>query len=131
MKYALVIIKADGSIECREMSEKSVDLKVLQSIVDGYIEVVRPAPFGSSAFDRVRMVVDEEGKLKDKPINVLASALYNGYDPIVGDVVLTWFDSRPAPDVYALPFDVAQRLDKWLNVVRDGVLQKFGKLTAD
>lgn len=40
--------------------------------------------------DRRIMLIDEEGKLKDKPINVDASRLYeHGHiDPIVGDVLV-------------------------------------------
>ena len=129
--YAIITIDTNGTITPIDLETRSLDLKRLQTLVDGYIEVVRPVPFGGPVFDCVRMVVDEEGKFKDKPVNVLASALYNGYDPIVGDVVLVAFDFQPDPDIYALPSFTAQRLYTWLSGVRDGVLRKFGTLKPE
>ncbi|MEG1391221.1 MAG: DUF3846 domain-containing protein, partial [Angelakisella sp.] len=34
------------------------------------------------------MVIDEEGRLKDKPINRIASYLYSQAEPIVGDIIV-------------------------------------------
>lgn len=48
------------------------------------------------------MVIDESGKLKDKPINRFASCLYPGSeygDPIVGNVL---FMKRCGPDLISL-----------------------------
>lgn len=48
------------------------------------------------------MVIDESGKLKDKPINILASSLYPGFeygDPIVGNVL---FMKRSGADLVSL-----------------------------
>lgn len=129
--YAILTIDTNGTITPIDLETRALDLKRLQALVGGYIEVVHPVPFGGPVFDCVRMVVDEEGKFKDKPVNVLASALYNGYDPIVGDVVLVAFDFEPDPDIYALPSSIAQRLYTWLSGVRDGVLRKFGTLKPE
>ena len=129
--YAIITIDTNGNITPIDLDTRSLDLKLLQALVDGYIEVVHPVPFGGPIFDDVVMIVDENGLNKNKPVNVLASALYNGYDPIVGDVVFCCTDTRPLPDIYALPSATAQRLFKFLNTVRDGVLQRFGTLTAD
>lgn len=129
--YAILTIDTNGTITPIDLETRALDLKRLQTLVGGYIEVVRPVPFGGPVFDCVRMVVDEEGKFKDKPVNVLASALYNGYDPIVGDVVLVAFDFEPDPDIYALSSSTAQRLYTWLSGVRDGVLRKFGTLKPE
>ena len=70
----------------------------LKAQVDGYIEIVRlnapQAGFGKGT----QMIVNEEGKLRELPVNILATVLYrqtavnNGWDPnadvICGDVVL-------------------------------------------
>ena len=129
--YAIIAIDTNGTITPIDLDSRELDLKRLQTLVDGYIEVVHPVPFGGPIFDRVVMLIDDEGKLKGKSVNVLASALYNGYDPIVGDVVLCCTDTRPVPDIYALPSATAQPLFKFLNTVRDGVLRKFGTLKPE
>lgn len=58
-------------------------LEELQTLVGDYIEVVR-------THDGRYMVLDELGKLKDKPLNREATILYvhGRRDPIVGDVVI-------------------------------------------
>ena len=62
--------------------EGGINLPDLQKAVDGYIEVVH---FPSSI-----LVVDEEGALKNKPSNVLATRLAGTH--IVGDAVLLTTD---------------------------------------
>ena len=68
-------------------------LKELQKFVGGYIEVL------TSADGQKQIVIDEEGKLKGKPINYDATEEYVGeeyddtnamwtYDVIVGDAVI-------------------------------------------
>lgn len=60
-------------------------LKELQAAVGGYIEIVRLSK-------NMSMVLDEEGKLKDKPLNLIATRLYRVLtkidDYIVGDVLI-------------------------------------------
>jgi hypothetical protein len=69
-------------------------LEELQTLVGGYIEVARTK-------DRKWLVVDEDGKQKNKPPNVAATALflYGDFDIIVGDalVVNTWLEMN-GPD---------------------------------
>ena len=63
----------------------ATDLKALQAAVGGLIEIV-----GTN--DGRLLVLDEEGKLKNKPINEAATALARGViadtDYIVGDAVV-------------------------------------------
>ena len=85
-----IILKAGRNRFC-EMSgsEERPDLRFLQSKVGGYIEFVccRHLPEG------VDMFCDEEGKLKNKEVNPLATKLFgNDGDVIVGDVVLVGRD---------------------------------------
>ena len=95
MKNNTLVMEEDGSVITYYFSEKKdkPNLKQLQKMVGGYIEVVR------SADTEKQIVIDEEGKLKGKPINKDATELYVGeaqddtsamwdYDAIVGDAVI-------------------------------------------
>lgn len=96
-------IKTDGSVEeVRYKGNKgSIPLEELQRMVGGNIEIVRfrnrPDLFFEAANKTVRitdstlMVVDEEGRLKNKPLNPVGCVLYGTQEhgePIVGDIVL-------------------------------------------
>lgn len=72
------IIKVDGT----RVPLTDTSLEALQAAVGGYIEIVK---VGKGKL----LVMDEEGKMKGKPVNDTASKLY-GYqhDHIVGDVVI-------------------------------------------
>ena len=69
------LIKIDGTIE----TLTNTNLDTLQKAVGGYIEIVN-LPNGRL------LVVDEEGLLKKKDINIKASTMYGNV--VVGDVVL-------------------------------------------
>jgi len=77
------IIKVDGT----RQELKDTSLKSLQKAVGGYIQIItlhtKPAQL---------MVMDEEGKLKDKPLNKEATRIARPYlfsgDYIAGDAVL-------------------------------------------
>jgi len=74
------LIKVDGTEE--ELDVSQFQLADYQKAVGGYIEVVW-------LNNGDLMIVDEEGKLKDKEMNVKASVLYgSSYDVIVGDVIV-------------------------------------------
>jgi hypothetical protein len=70
------IIKVDGTTQ--ELNHRPT-LEEAQSIVGGYIGFVK--------LEHGILIVDEEGLLKNKPINMQASRLY-GHSAIVGDVIL-------------------------------------------
>lgn len=62
---------------------KDFKLAELNKIVGGYIECINLPK-------QLMFVIDEEGKLKDKPINERATLMYQAYvgqDVIVGDVL--------------------------------------------
>ena len=74
-------------------------LEEMQKFVGGYIEVVTSADTNS------QIVLDEEGKLKGKPLNKEATEVYLGeeqddtsagwdFDYIVGDVMILSGDAR-------------------------------------
>ena len=71
------ILKSDGThieLDHKPTYDEAVE------IVGGYIEFAH-CPH------RVTLVVDEEGRLKGKPINKVATSLYT-VSPIVGDVLV-------------------------------------------
>lgn len=64
-------------------------LEHMQKLVGGYVEFVT---IGGSPERRELLIVDEEGLLKRKPVNVEATLLYQGTPPrhqgvIVGDAI--------------------------------------------
>jgi hypothetical protein len=78
-----LLVKVDGTTEELEVPKKD-SLKFLQSIVGGYIEM---APCNHSEY--AGAICDEEGKLKRKPINDVATKMAGvlPYDVLVGDVL--------------------------------------------
>ncbi len=127
-KFGVVVITTSGDIRIENVSARDLSLDFLRNMVDGHIEVVHCTALSGTIFEDLRMIVDENGLYKEKPVNVLASALYSGH-VIVGDVVLTDYDDLPVPDVYAMEFMTCSRLFSWLSVVRSDILENGGKLT--
>lgn len=76
-----VILHANGSVSEFRPKEKGFTLEELQKAVGGYVEIVSVNPWAD-----VIMLVDEEGPLKRKRCNELASEIIGQY--IVGDVVI-------------------------------------------
>jgi hypothetical protein len=78
------LIRSNGTIEeIHPANGVNFELRELQTLVGGYIQLAR-------THDGAFMVLDEEGKLKSKPFNLLATTLYRygEHDPIVGDVII-------------------------------------------
>lgn len=74
----------DGAVSRLELDQQ---LKTYQTLVDGYIETIQAA--------RLTFIVDEEGKVKNKPINEQATRFlytfapeWRGQDVLVGPVIL-------------------------------------------
>ena len=69
-------------------NEKELSLKEMQALVGGYIQVL------TSKDGKADIIFDEEGKFKDKPVNIEATKLWlgediaNWYDVIVGDAIV-------------------------------------------
>ena len=81
-----------GGVEVVEIGENPA-LSKLQELVGGYIEgVTLDLPIS----DPIVMLCDEEGKLKDKPINAIASAIMQAYpfDFCVGDALILALDGE-------------------------------------
>ena len=78
-----LLVRVDGTKEEVEVP-KGNSLSFLQSTVGGYIEF---APCKHAEFAGV--ICDEEGKLKQKPINKVATDMAGiaPYDVLVGDIL--------------------------------------------
>ncbi len=78
------LIKSNGEEKnVLPKNNKDFTLEELQKYVGGLIEIVRTK-------DGKPMIINEEGKINDLPINYKATELYpyNKYDFIVGDVLI-------------------------------------------
>jgi hypothetical protein len=73
------VIRTDGTRE--ELEDRPPTLEEMQEVVGGYIEVVASAQDPDEI-----LIVNEEGRLKDLPVNELASLVAQRV--IVGDVVV-------------------------------------------
>lgn len=73
-----MLLKPDGSII--KLPDEEFTLKQLQEYVGGYIETC------ATPDKAMIMIVDEEGILKGKTLNMVASKIAGGY--IHGDVVI-------------------------------------------
>lgn len=117
-------ISADGHWTAVETNKDVYDLDILQERVDGFIEVV-----GNGEID---LVLDEEGLLKQKPLNYLASALARAFGILpnatfVGDVVVcTAEDGEIKPLSKEQCAVIQERLEDWQPLV-----QAWMKLKAD
>lgn len=88
----VIVIREDGYIGVEEVCD---DFEALGKIIDtDMIEIVRPAISIQAGIlpEDVRILCDEEGRLKDSKYNSIASVLYSGgvglNDFIVGTIIL-------------------------------------------
>lgn len=94
----VIKIHTDGVCSIKDIENT---LETLQQEVGGYIETLTLAA-------DCCMIVDEEGRLKDKPLNEKASRL--GL-PIVGDVLLVGVDGDEFTDVPGAMIEMCK--DRW------------------
>lgn len=86
MSRYMVRICADGQIG-RIPCKGTLKLQVLQDLVGGYIETVLVRMKPEEGVWPL-LIVDEEGRLKGKPLNTAATLLADVDHSIVGDAVL-------------------------------------------
>ena len=82
----------------------------IRPVLDGYMETVYPKGLAEPYL----MLVNEEGLLMQKPLNLIGSILYESHKhghPIVGNIVLMKFGYRNGePDIVGLTDDEADAL---------------------
>ncbi len=83
MKYVLVILTNGGLNVYAVQDGRTPTLDWLQKQVGGYVEVAAVCLQG-----KLRMVVNEEGVLRELPLNATATDLYRGTRNIVGPAVV-------------------------------------------
>lgn len=88
MTEKAIVLTTGGKMEIRELEVKNGTLwESLREVVGGDIERVKPMFLSRGLV----MVVNEEGRLRDLPVNPFASLLYGTHlhgTPIVGDVAI-------------------------------------------
>ena len=93
----------------------------IRPVLDGYMETVYP----KGLKEPYLMLVNEEGLLMKKPLNVIGSILYETHQhghPIVGNIVLMKFGYRNGePDIIGLTDEEANEL---MNQIIQLVIQK-------
>lgn len=86
-----IVVTTDGQIK-RETGEF---FEVVHRNGIGTVDIVR------TVMPDIRMVVDDEGLLKEMPLNPIGTILYNR-TPIVGNIVLGEERRYPEPDIYPI-----------------------------
>ena len=117
MKYAYLLLKGNdnGRADLIESESQEFTLKELQRGVGGNIEIVNVKDPVDGR--KLRLVIDDEGKIKGKRVNLRASLLYGSfYDCIVGDAILgTEIWTEDGPDVGKLEKEEALELQAVIN----------------
>lgn len=80
MNNTATIYYADSTKPKKELFRKPT-LKEAQEVVGGYVELVHP-----KVSPGYTLIVDEEGRMKGKPLNEMGCRLYGG--DIVGDIIV-------------------------------------------
>ena len=111
-----IVITAGGMVSQIEVLQNGEPLyELVRDTVGGYMEHIYfpglPGYIGT---------VDEEGKLKNKPVNLLATRLYNNpLDCLVGDVIILKYGTyKGDSDIVGIPDEEANRL---MNLIREKV----------
>jgi hypothetical protein len=82
-----LLLTTDGGVQPHKPGGDAFTLEEAQAAVGGYVELVRPLPPVDQAFGgSVKLIVNEEGRLNDMPLNPVASMLAG--QPIVGSVLI-------------------------------------------
>lgn len=85
------LIRVDGTKEEVDIPKGTGNLEFLQGLVGGMIELVPTLGEAAKQAGFVELLCDEEGKLKYKPVNEVATVLagrdgrYDICDPLCGD----------------------------------------------
>lgn len=94
------------------------------SVLDGYIEPVHPRGLDEPFV----MLVNDEGLLMNKPLNMIGSYLYKTHEhgvPIVGNIIIMKEGYRNGePDIIGLSEYEAQRLMNMIAALPFGITRK-------
>lgn len=82
----VLYIKTNGNITIENITKPLY--KDINNLIGGHMEIVKPQGLPRN----LCMIIDDEGRLKSKPINIIGSILFETAkhgQPIVGDIVIT------------------------------------------
>ena len=108
----VIVVKVDGTV----MATKLESLKELQGAVGGWIELIRCGSLGSG-------FINEEGKLKGLPINLLATLIWHKTSPtmkgdfLVGDVVFCGNE-----DQHGNTKDIKKEFESFIKAMRKNLI---------
>ncbi|MBO5408915.1 MAG: hypothetical protein J6A61_05935 [Clostridia bacterium] len=111
-----IIITADGKISQCDVEKNGEPLyQLVRDTIDGFMEHIYFPDFPGFIG-----TVDEEGKLKNKLVNILATRLYrNPLDFLIGDVIILKYGTyKGDSDIVGIPDEEANRL---MNKIREVV----------
>lgn len=107
-----ILLKADCSVQRVKIDGT---FEIYQQLVGGFFECVYPAHF---PFPNVVFLVDDECKLKGRPVNWMGSAFYaNPVDVLVGDVLILKLERvGEFQELDSVPFtrEEADRIIAWI-----------------
>lgn len=107
----MVLVTASGAVAMYDTSDE-IDLDKARETIGGWVEIVRNGRLP----EKMVMLVDEEGLLKRKPINMAGSWFYRTDihgSPIVGDILIVKEDFGPeGPTLYGLTTKEAEEVCK-------------------
>lgn len=117
-RHWTVLIPAGGPPSIIETLESQPVHITAGALVDGYTETIRLTGLAVLGY---WLIVDEEGRIKEKPVNKLASYLYGQRlhgKPIYGDaVVVRHIATDDGPDAVWLTHDEAEQLHRMLTAM--------------
>lgn len=118
-KYYTITLKPDMTAVVHTHKTLDLELPFLQEQVGGYIEVVSAGLARNSSMASLRMIINEDGKYLNLPVNVLGTVLYDApCDVIVGNVLIcSTYNPDPdaEPDTYALCQSQYDVVMKWIS----------------
>ena len=112
-KFAYLIIEEENKMQIVYKDNPKLTLEELYKAIGCHtIQVVRPY-INEVRQNHIIMIIDEEGKLRNKETNLAATLLYNVPDDyIVGKCIMAKdvADGFEEPDLFAIPLDEAKML---------------------
>lgn len=111
-KYAYVLIPETGMPEIVFKDEAAFTLDELYKAIDcNTVEIIYPQ---NTEQESLILIVDENGKLRKKEYNPLASWLFGmePFDHVVGKAIVAMNECEgfEEPDLFAIPSEIAEKI---------------------
>lgn len=117
-----VVITTDAKMFVKDFTDPLYE--TVGQVVGGWIERVQPK-FLPQPFC---MIVDDEGLLKNRPVNIFGSVLYDTFshgNPIVGDIVIMAVGFRNGErDIIGLTDEQIAQIKEMVSDISDGDIEE-------